>query len=468
MSSDIAISVENLSKCFHIYSKPSDRLKQMLFGGKKQYFNEFWAVKDISFDIKKGETIGIVGRNGSGKSTLLQLVCGILEPTGGSIKANGRIAALLELGSGFNPEFTGRDNVYMNATILGLSRSEIDARFDDIAEFADIGQFIEQPVKTYSSGMMMRLAFAVAINVEPQILIIDEALSVGDELFQRKCFARIQKIKENGATILFVSHSGGTVMELCDRAILLHAGELILSGSPKQIIGNYQRLLYAPQEKHLIMLEDMRQFGVIEDVEALVHEQQDEDEVKHRDINKSVVPDVGDYDFFDPNLISQSELEYQSKGAMIESIAIVGPSGQPVNVIRRGNEYTYRYQVRFNKPAFVVRAGAMLKTVSGLELGGLLSHEVGNGLEFVDAGEVLKFSFGFKCALMPGTYFFNAGIVGNIDGAQIFLHRIVDALPFIVVNESNLCVTGIVDFSIVDASHKVVEIVQVGIESAIV
>jgi lipopolysaccharide transport system ATP-binding protein len=456
MSSDIAISVKELSKCFHIYSKPSDRLKQMLFGSKKQYFNEFWAVKDISFDIIKGETVGIVGRNGSGKSTLLQLVCGILDPTGGSIKANGRIAALLELGSGFNPEFTGRDNVYMNATILGLSRSEIDARFNDITDFADIGQFIEQPVKTYSSGMMMRLAFAVAINVEPQILIIDEALSVGDELFQRKCFARIQKIKENGATILFVSHSGGTVVELCDRAILLHAGELILSGSPKQIIGNYQRLLYAPREKHQAMLEDMRKLGVVEEIAA--DKQQKEDDVMNRDINKSVVTELGDYDFFDPNLISQSELEYQSKGAMIDSIAIVGPSGQPVNVIRRGNEYTYRYQVRFSKPAFAVRAGTMLKTVSGLELGGMQSHAIGNGLEFVDAGEVLQFSFKFKCTLIPGTYFLNAGVMGNVDGAGVFLHRIVDAFAFIVAKESDLCITGIVDFSVADTRRHVVDV----------
>ena len=239
---DIAISVQNLSKCFQIYENPRDRLKQFVmpriqrFSGKKpkQYFREFWALKDVSFEIKKGEIVGIVGRNGSGKSTLLQLICGTLSPTGGSVQTNGRIAALLELGSGFNPEFTGRENVYMNAAVLGLSKSEVDARFDDIADFADIGQFIEQPVKTYSSGMTVRLAFFIAINVDPEILIVDEALSVGDELFQRKCFSRIEAIRASGATILFVSHSGGTVVELCDRAVLMDSGEKLAIGLPKK------------------------------------------------------------------------------------------------------------------------------------------------------------------------------------------------------------------------------------------
>ena len=197
MSSEIAIKVENLSKCYHIYDQPRDRLKQMILPRMqraigmqpRQYFREFWALKDVSFEVKKGETVGIIGRNGSGKSTLLQMVCGTLNPTSGSIQTSGRIAALLELGSGFNPEFTGRENVYLNGAVLGLSRDEIDVRFDEIAAFAEIGEFIDQPVKTYSSGMMVRLAFAVAINVDPQILVVDEALSVGDELFQRKCFS---------------------------------------------------------------------------------------------------------------------------------------------------------------------------------------------------------------------------------------------------------------------------------------
>ena len=265
MSSELAISVHDLSKCFHIYDKPRDRLFQMLARDRKQYFREFWALNAVSFDIRKGETVGIVGRNGSGKSTLLQLVCGTLNPTHGTITTNGRIAALLELGSGFNPEFSGRENVYMNAAVLGLSREETDARFSEIEAFAEIGEFIDQAVKTYSSGMMVRLAFAVAINVEPQILIVDEALSVGDELFQRKCFARIEAIKESGATILFVSHSGSAVVELCDRAILLDSGEKLIEGAPKSIIGKYQKLLYAPREKVASIRQEIISGGEVKD-----------------------------------------------------------------------------------------------------------------------------------------------------------------------------------------------------------
>ena len=214
MSSDAAISIADLSKCYQIYNQPRDRLKQAivprlqrLFGQPPtQFFREFWALKDVSLEIRKGETLGIVGRNGSGKSTLLQLICGTLNPTSGTIASNGRIAALLELGSGFNPEFTGRENVYMNAAVLGLSTDQIDACYERIVDFAEIGDFIDQPLKTYSSGMAIRLAFAVAVSVDPEILVVDEALSVGDELFQRKCFSRIEAIRDRGATILFVSH----------------------------------------------------------------------------------------------------------------------------------------------------------------------------------------------------------------------------------------------------------------------
>ncbi|MFT5591573.1 MAG: lipopolysaccharide transport system ATP-binding protein, partial [Bradyrhizobium sp.] len=241
---EFAIRVQGLSKHYQIYETPRDRLRQFclptlrrLAGlASKQYFTEFQALHDVSFEIKKGETVGIIGRNGSGKSTLLQLICGTLTPSSGSVLTQGRIAALLELGSGFNPEFTGRENVYMNAAVLGLDRAEIDLRYDDIVAFADIGEFIDQPVKTYSSGMAVRLAFAVAINVDPEILIVDEALSVGDELFQRKCFSRIEAIRAKGATILLVSHSGGQIVELCDQAVLMDAGEKLAIGTPKQIV----------------------------------------------------------------------------------------------------------------------------------------------------------------------------------------------------------------------------------------
>jgi len=253
MSSEIAIKVENLSKCYQIYGQPHDRLKQSIYPRlqrllgqqPKQYFREFWALKDVSFEIKKGETVGIIGRNGSGKSTLLQMICGTLNPTSGSIQTHGRVAALLELGSGFNPEFTGRENVYMNATVLGLTQAEIDARFDDIAAFADIGDFIEQPVKTYSSGMMLRLAFAVIAHVDADILVVDEALAVGDAIFTQKCMRFIRKFKNNG-TLLFVSHDTGSVINLCQQSVWLHGGQIRKQGESKGVAEAY--LQYTLQE----------------------------------------------------------------------------------------------------------------------------------------------------------------------------------------------------------------------------
>lgn len=263
MSSEIAIKVENLSKCYQIYDTPRDRLKQFVLPRAKhmlglqprQYFQEFWALKNIGFEVRKGETVGIIGRNGSGKSTLLQIICGTLSATSGCITTYGRIAALLELGSGFNPEFTGRENVYMNAALLGLSKSETDACFDDIAAFADIGEFIEQPVKTYSSGMFVRLAFAVNIISSPDIMIIDEALAVGDMSFQAKCMTALTRFQENGGTVLFVSHDIGTVKSICQQAIYLEHGQIISSGPAPDVAEYYIRIMReemnAESQKHI-------------------------------------------------------------------------------------------------------------------------------------------------------------------------------------------------------------------------
>ena len=234
-----AIAVRNLSKMYRIYDRPQDRLKQMFWRGQRQYGREFWALRDVSFDVKKGETVGIIGRNGSGKSTLLQIIAGTLAPTEGDVQVNGRVAALLELGSGFNPEFTGRENVFMNGSILGFTREDMEQRFDSIAAFADIGEFMEQPVKLYSSGMLVRLAFAVQACVEPEILIVDEALSVGDIFFQQKCYRRIDDLRNNGTSILFVSHNVGDVRQFCQRAILLNHGEATFQGSASDAVAQY-------------------------------------------------------------------------------------------------------------------------------------------------------------------------------------------------------------------------------------
>ena len=248
MCSDIAIRVKNITKTYQIYDKPQDRLKQSLWRGRKQFFREFKALDDVSFEVKKGETVGIIGRNGSGKSTLLQIICGTLTPTSGTIEVNGRVAALLELGAGFNPEFTGKENVYMNATILGLSKEEIDDKYDDIVAFADIGNFIDQPVKSYSSGMYVRLAFAVIAHVDADILVIDEALAVGDVFFTQKCMRFLRSFMKEG-TVLFVSHDTSAVVNLCPLAVWLQSGKVQLVADAKTVCEKYLENLYADRQK---------------------------------------------------------------------------------------------------------------------------------------------------------------------------------------------------------------------------
>ncbi len=456
-TNDIAIRVSNLSKCYHIYDTPRDRLKQFVMprlqrmGGleHKQYFREFWALKDVSFEIKKGETVGIIGRNGSGKSTLLQMICGTLSPTGGSVETNGRIAALLELGSGFNPEFTGRENVYMNAAVLGLSKEEVDERFDDIAAFADIDQFIEQPVKTYSSGMVVRLAFAVAINVDPEILIIDEALSVGDELFQRKCFSRIEAIKNNGATILFVSHSGGTIVELCDRAVLMDSGEKLAVGVPKQIVGRYQKLLYAPADKHDAIREQIcrandHAVATANAVENTLQDGQSPDR-DSQEIQES----------FDSSLTPKSTIEYESRGARIVNPAIYDLAGNQVNNLICGKTYRYTYKVNFTENVTNVLFGMLIKTISGVELGGASSaSSIQKAMPFVKPGSEFQVEFRFQCNLNPCIYFINAGVFGIKNGEEMYLHRVLDACIFRVLPRIGNTSSGFVDFNCVPETYS--------------
>lgn len=460
MSSEIAIKVENLSKCYHIYDQPRDRLKQMTLPRlqraigmqPRQYFREFWALKDVSFEVKKGETVGIIGRNGSGKSTLLQMICGTLNPSSGSIRTCGRIAALLELGAGFNPEFTGRDNVYLNGAVLGLSRDEIDARFDEIVTFAEIGDFIEQPVKTYSSGMMVRLAFAVAINVDPQILVVDEALSVGDELFQRKCFSRIENIRKAGATILFVSHAGGTVVELCERVLLVDSGERLAMGLPKQMVARYQKLLYAPSEKREIIREEIRRIDKLGEYDALLTDEvlkfnADKDQGLDAQVSLAA-EEMADY--YDPHLKPSSTVVYESYGAFIEDPAIYSAFGERVNQLTRGKTYYYRYRIRFDQPASNVRFGMLIKTTSGVELGGAVSAASNRkSLPFVTGGSVYEVEFAFVCRLNSGVYFLNAGVVGDLNGSETYLHRLIDVAMFRVNSELASLGTGIVDFNCV-------------------
>lgn len=426
MSSDMAIRARGLGKTYRIYARPHHRLLHTVFPHQtRRWAREFHALSGVDLLVRRGETVGIVGRNGSGKSTLLQLICGTLTASAGELEIHGPIAALLELGAGFNPEFTGRENVFLNAAVMGLDRDEVESRFEAIAAFADIGDFIEQPVNTYSSGMYIRLAFAVAINTDPAILVVDEALSVGDEAFQRKCFARIEELKRNGCTILFVSHSAGSVLELCDRAVLLDGGELVFSGSPKATIALYQKLLYAPAERRQALRCEIRaQDPQLVEQQALAAV----DDLPQSDIT---VHGGDGGERYDPGLVSGSTVEYESRGARIIDPHLVNEEGDRVNVLAPGRGYRYRYRVEFDEAARHVHFGMMIKSVTGVELFGMASHAEGDAIARVPAGSAFDVEFRFRSHFLPGAYFMNAGVVGGAGDVEgTFLHRVLDILMF--------------------------------------
>ena len=445
MSSEPIIEVRGMGKVFPIYQQPHHRLFQMFSSSKQRWYREFHALTDVDFSVYPGETFGIVGRNGSGKSTLLQIICGTLAASEGMVHTDGRIAALLELGAGFNPDFTGRENVFLNGTLLGLTRKQVHERFDDIAAFADIGEFIEQPVKTYSSGMYIRLAFAVAIHTDPSILVVDEALSVGDERFQRKCFARIEQIKNDGATILFVSHSPGAVLQLCDRALLLERGKRMLVGPPKAVIAAYQKLLYAPDSRYQDLYREIREL----DAEIAARPPG----TPLNNDEKVVIPDsvdaidTSDLERYDASMVPQSSVHFESHGAEISNPHILNAGGQRVNVLAPGRTYLYTYDVAFRKTATSVHFGMMIRAVSGIELYGTDSHGYGSGLTLVQAGTRLRVAFQFKAIYVPGVYFLNAGCMGDSPEGETFLHRVVDAAMFkIETTRTNRRFGGFLDY----------------------
>lgn len=474
MSSDYAISAKELGKCYTIYKRPQHRLKQMLVGTGASH-GQFWALRNVDFNIRHGETVGIIGGNGAGKSTLLQIICGTLTPTTGKVAVEGRVAALLELGAGFNPEFSGRENVYISATVAGYSHSEIVERFDQIADFADIGDFMDQPVKTYSSGMYARLAFAVAINIDPDILILDEVLAVGDESFQRKCYARIEQIKRNGATILFVSHAAGTIVELCDRAILFHNGERLFTGEAKEAVFFHQKLGNAEASDAPGIIEKIRSAdvaaaeqelaplrrwaaapvlesadapAVVESAAALAGSAAENAAAAADDEGPAApVPAPGKIEpqfpcYFDTSLVSSSAFAYEEKGAGIREPRLTTPAGEIVNQILRGECYELAFDVEFEWDCPGVRFYTLIRTPKGIDLAGCCYPNLSQPGVDVAAGTKLRLAFPFLCSLNPGTFFCNFAVQA-IDGS--LHHRIVDAMAFRVVANNVRPVTGIVD-----------------------
>jgi lipopolysaccharide transport system ATP-binding protein len=435
--SNRVITATQVSKCYKQYARPIDRMIELFTGRERG--RDFWALRGVTFEVDRGETVGIIGRNGSGKSTLLQILAGTLKPTQGAVQVNGRISALLELGTGFNPEFTGRENIYLNGQILGLSREEIEAKYDEIVAFSGIGEFVEMPVKTYSSGMYMRLGFAVAINVNPDVLIVDEALAVGDEAFQRKCYGRLTAFKENGGTILLVSHASSTIVELCDRALLLDSGERLLFGNPKLITAKYQKLIYAPPDRAAVLKAEIKALDSTPSAERPAPTA----ETLATGHTKRLI----ESEVYDPAMIPKSTINYESCGARIENVRIENSHGEKVNVLERGGEYSYCYEVHFDEAAFNVRFAGLIKSVTGIELGGLQSHLAGDGVEFIPAGTIASVRFKMKLNLLPNTYFTNAGVLAVSTGTETYLHRVIDVYMFRIVAEAQSRLYGFVDVS---------------------
>lgn len=369
-SDDIAISVRNLTKTYRIFGHPGDRIKQALTLGRVKFHREFTALRDVSFDIKKGEAVGIIGRNGSGKSTLLQLICGILKPTAGSVQVNGRVSALLELGAGFNPEFTGRENVYFQGALMGFDKSAMDAKFDDIAAFADIGEFIDQPVRTYSSGMFVRLAFSAAAHLEPDVLIVDEALGVGDMAFQHKSRRRLMDLVELGVTMIVVSHDRATISAICDRCFLLDQGNWVVEGSPSDVFEIYHaRIATTGRGKVAATKVDS---GRIQ-----------------------VVSGTGE--------------------ARLESFCLRDQNGNAVDVLEVGSDMVLEFVVNVVSPLPLLTLGFSIRDSYGQTLFGTNTYNYGQSLESVQTGRRCVFEFRCKANFGVGSYSISTALVGGVD-----------------------------------------------------
>lgn len=398
--SEIAIQVKHLDKMYKLYNKPSDRLRETL--GLKVPVREHYALRDVNFQVERGETVGIIGTNGSGKSTILKIITGVLNPTAGEVTVNGRISALLELGAGFNMEYTGIENVYLNGTMMGFSREEVDARLQDILDFADIGDFVYQPVKSYSSGMFVRLAFAVAINIDPEILIVDEALSVGDVFFQAKCYRKFEEFKKMGRTILFVSHDLSSISRYCDRVILLNKGVKMEEGSPKQMVDMYKQLLVG------------------------------QDPAK-ADENKETQKENWSEQFqVNPNM-----LEYGSKLAEIEDFAVLDEKGLCTNTIEKGSSFQIKMKVVFHENIQEPIMAYTFKDIKGTEITGTNTLFEKMAVEHSEAGDTCTVTFRQDMFLQGGEYLLSFGCTGYKDGEFTVFHRLYDACNITVVSNKN-------------------------------
>lgn len=437
-----AIKIQDLTKSYKLYDSPSSRLKEALHPFKKKYHRDFEALKSINLEIRKGETVGIIGKNGSGKSTLLKIITGVLTPTSGHVKVQGKVSAILELGAGFNPEMSGIDNIYLNNALNGLNKGQTDKVINDIIAFAELGEFIHQPLKTYSSGMKARLAFAVSINVEPDILIVDEALSVGDAAFSRKCFAKMEAIRARGATILFVSHSDSSIVSLCNRAIWLNKGEKLIEGSPKLVTGLYMKHSH---EKIISKQTIHNEHQALLDKESDIYldgnktAREPDSKLANRQAGKSTPIE----EFFNPELKATSTITYAEKGARLFEATVTTMAGKEVNVLKQGCLYQFNYKVKIEGSLTNAQFGFLIKKKDGAPLGG---GAFPGRQEFIPQLEgTHQITITFKCELNTGEYFLNCGVLADIESKSTYAHRILDAYLFKVI-EAETHITESVNF----------------------
>ena len=410
-----AIDVQNIKKVYKLYDRPSLRMKEAFSLTGKKYHKEFHALRDISFHVEKGEMLGIIGKNGAGKSTLLKIITGVLTPTTGTVKINGKISALLELGAGFNPEYTGIENIYLNGSMIGFTKEEMDAKLDDIVTFADIGDFIYQPVKSYSSGMFARLAFAVSINVDPDILIVDEALSVGDVFFQAKCYKKLNDLKNSGKTILFVTHDMGSVIKYCNRAILINDGVIAAEGEPAEIVDIYKKVLvgqYDGQDK--------------KSVESAL-----DDNIKNKAHNDVALEGLWkDYMLINPNCQIYGDMR-----AEIVDFGIFDENGEINNTISKMRPFSVKMKVKFNEtienPIFAVS----IKDTKGTEITGTntIIEDVDTGT--VRAGEEITIEFRQTMRIQGGQYLLLLGCTGYQGDNLVVYNRLYDICCITIISD---------------------------------
>jgi lipopolysaccharide transport system ATP-binding protein len=407
MRSETVVRLRDASKCYEIYRRPLDRLVQVVARPARPRYREFWALRNVNIEIGRGQTVGILGRNGSGKSTLLQLVAGILEPSAGAVEVNGRVAAILELGAGFNPEFTGRENVLMNAAIMGLSAQETEEAFDSIVAFAELEAFIDQPVRTYSSGMYVRLAFAVAISMKPEVLIVDEALAVGDIRFQRKCFRELERMRERGVTTLFVTHATQTVINLCDRAIFLDSGRVLHDGEPRDVVNEYLNFLFGSEE-------ESGTGGVSPDGAGPAAAE------AATTLERPVVPDAGCSHRAGYN---RSEFRWGSREGEIMDFQMFGPDGAETAEVGAGAAVRINMTVLFHRDIDIPVYGLTVRTVDGTVVYGTNTFRQKTAVASGRAGERAQISFTFAARLVGGDYFISLGLAEQLAEND---HRAVD------------------------------------------